>query len=114
MKKQYLSVILLLIILAACAPAKRNALPTPTTPSPAGPLDGTWQGSGQADGRAFKIFFTIKNSVVSDIKYSYNNPQNTSCLNINYTPIDKAHRPRITNHSFSATLGSGPGYVRRF
>ena len=105
MKKRYLFVILLLIILAACAPAKKNALLTPTAPIPTGPLDGTWQGNGQADGRAFKIFFTVKNSVVTNIKYSYSNPQNTSCLNINYAPIDNAQRPQISDHSFSATLG---------
>src|SRR5436190_208823 len=104
MKKQPLFVILLLILLAACAPAKRNALPTPT-PSPMGPLDGTWQGSGQANGKEYKIFFTVKDSVVTSIKYSYNNPQNTACLNFNYAPIDNPHRPQITNHSFSTTLG---------
>src|SRR5215813_8071025 len=105
MKKQYLFVILLLIILAACGPAKKNTPPTPSAPTPAGPLDGTWQGSGQANGKEYRIFFTVKNSVVTSIKYSYNNPQDTACLNINHAPIDIDHQPHITGNSFSANLG---------
>src|SRR6266487_882494 len=106
MKKQHLFVILLFIFLAACTAAKKNVLPTPTASSPVGPLDGTWQGSGQANGKDYKIFFSVKNSVVTSIKYSYNNPQSTACLNLDHAPIDSAHQPRITSNSFSANLGS--------
>jgi branched-chain amino acid transport system permease protein len=107
MKRLHLFVVLLLIFfLAACASDKKNVTVTPTAPAPAGPLDGKWQGSGQAHGKEYKIFFTVQDSVVTDIQYSFNNSPTTSCLNINHAPIDKAHRPHITNHSFSATLGT--------
>jgi ABC-type branched-subunit amino acid transport system permease subunit len=105
MKKQYLFVMLLFLVLSACTSTEKNSSPTPTVVSPASPLDGTWQGSGQADGRSYKIFFTITNSVVTSIKYSFENPQHTNCLNIDHAPIDKAHQPQITDHSFSVNLG---------
>ncbi len=105
MKKQYLFVILLVILLSACSRTGKNISSTPTPSSPAGPLDGKWQGNGEANGIPYEIVFTIQNSEVTDIQYSFINAKNTSCLNINYAPIDKAHRPHITDHSFSANLG---------
>lgn len=106
MKRIHLLVILLcILILAACTPEKQSVTATPTTTAPAGPLDGRWQGSGEANGKEYKIFFTVENSVVTDIHYSFNNSPTTSCLNINHAPIDKAQQPPIVDHSFSATLG---------
>src|SRR6266496_2035097 len=105
MKKQHLFVILLCILLTACARIEKNSTPTPTASSPAGPLDGKWQGSGEASGIPYKLSFTIKSSVVTEIEYSFINSKKTSCLNINYIPIDKNQRPPVTNNSFSATLG---------
>src|ERR1044071_796503 len=105
MKKRHLFLILLFILLTACTRTEKNSTPTPTTSSPAGPLDGKWQGSGQANGIPYKVSFTIQNSVVTEIEYSFINSKKTSCLNINYIPIDKTQRPQITDHSFSATLG---------
>jgi branched-chain amino acid transport system permease protein len=105
MKKYLIVVFLLLIFLSACTSAEKNTTATPTASSPAGPLDGNWQGSGRANGIPYQIFFTVQNSVVTKIRYSFINSKNTSCLNINYIPIDKAHQPTITDNSFSATLG---------
>src|SRR5690242_9330895 len=105
MKKRYLFVILLLIILAACARTEKNFTPTPTVASPAGPLDGKWQGTGEANGIPYKLSFTIQNSVVTEIEYSFINSKKTSCLDINYIPIEKAQQPLVTNNSFSAKLG---------
>lgn len=105
MKKLSLLVVLLFIFfLTACASARQISTPTPTA-SPAGPLDGKWQGSGQANGKEYQISFIVENSVVTDIQYSFHNSPTTSCLNISYAPIDKAHRPSITDNSFSANLG---------
>src|SRR5512141_3079745 len=105
MKRLPLLVVLLFIFfLAACASAAQNSTPTATA-SPAGPLDGKWQGSGQANGKEYQISFIVENSVVTDIQYSFHNSPATSCLNISYAPIDKAHRPSITDNSFSANLG---------
>src|SRR5215212_8410178 len=107
MKRLHLFIGLLLIFfLTACASDKKNVIITPTVTTPAGPLDGKWQGSGQANGKEYKIFFTVQDSVVTDIQYSFNNSPTTSCLNINHAPIDEAHQPHITDHSFSATLGT--------
>jgi branched-chain amino acid transport system permease protein len=107
MKRLHLFVVLLLIFfLAACASDQRNVGVTPTVTAPAGPLDGKWQGSGQANGKEYKIFFTVQNSIVTNIQYSFNNSPTTSCLNINHAPIDKAHQPLIKDNSVSATLGT--------
>ena len=104
MKKSYLLVVLACIFLAACTKAESNPVPTPT-PSPAGPLDGNWQGTGEANGIPYTIFFTVRSSTVTEIHYSFINANGTSCLNINYIPIAQADRPRITDNSFAATLG---------
>ncbi|HSJ90146.1 MAG TPA: ABC transporter permease [Anaerolineales bacterium] len=107
MKRFHLFVGLLLIFfLTACASDKKYVTITPTVTTPAGPLDGKWQGSGQANGKEYKIFFTVQDSVVTTIQYSFNNSPTTSCLNINHAPIDKARQPHITDHSFSTTLGA--------
>src|SRR5512138_994623 len=105
MKRFSLRVVLLLMFfLAACASQKQNIAPTPTA-SPTGPLDGTWQGSGQANGKTYKVFFIVQNSIVTDIQYSFNNSPTTSCLNIHYAPVEKGRQPKITGNSFSADLG---------
>src|SRR5512141_2889882 len=105
MKRLPLLVVLLFIFfLAACASAAQNSTPTATA-SPAGPLDGKWQGSGQANGKEYQISFITENSIVTDIQYSFHNTPNTSCLNISYAPIEKTDRPQITNNEFSADLG---------
>ena len=106
MKTGYLLVVLLSIFLAACAPAEKNAVPTPTAPSSAGPLDGTWQGTGQADNKSFSVFFTVQDSVVTSIKYSFENAENTACLDFNHAPISAANQPRIVDQSFSINLGT--------
>src|ERR1043165_9914444 len=105
MKKRYLFLILLFILLTACTRTEKNSTPTPTISSPAGPLDGKWQGNGEANGIPYKISFTIQNSVVTEIEYSFINSIKTSCLDVNYLPIEKTQRPQITNNSFSANLG---------
>ena len=105
MKKQSLFVALFLFLLAACTPADKNTISNPTASSPSGPLDATWQGSGQADGRSFKVFFTVKDSVVTSIKYSFTTPEKVACLDLNYAPIKTPNQPRIVDNSFTAALG---------
>src|SRR5690349_18608445 len=105
MKKRHLFLILLFILLTTCTRTEKNNTPTPTISAPTGPLDGKWQGSGQANGIPYKVSFTIQNLVVTEIEYSFINSKKTSCLNINYIPIEKTQRPQVANNSFSANLG---------
>ena len=104
MKKQFL-ILLLLVFLSACATKDKNTDPTPTPLSPNGAWDGNWQGSGQANGKSFDIFFTVKDSVVTNIKYSFITPEKVACLDLNYAPIKTTDQPHISNNAFSADLG---------
>lgn len=101
-----LILLVLFLFLAACSSATPTAAPTPTAATPAGPFDGRWQGSGQsADGVPFDIFFTIQNSVITSLRYRFDGPQGTPCINMTHMVIPLADRPQVVDDSFSAPLG---------
>ncbi len=107
MKTRYVPVLLLFIVLTACAPVAKTVASTPTPPSPTGSFDGQWQGNGStSDGKSFTIFFIVKDSTVTAVQYSFVKPQNTPCFNDTYMEIKGTAQPHIKDNAFSAPLGT--------
>ena len=103
--KKHPFILLALLFLYACAPASRPAA-VESTPAPASPLDGQWQGTGSTpDGRQFKIFFSIQDSALAGLIYNFTGTNENPCTAIAYGQIPPAARPAIRENKFSAKLG---------
>ncbi len=100
----------LALVLMACAKS-----PTPTAivaaqataALPAANFDGRWEGVGTtAEGKVINLSFTVSDSVVTSIAYKYQGLNDLPCINLNYEPLPESLRPRITQNTFTVTLGA--------
>jgi branched-chain amino acid transport system permease protein len=101
----------IMLLAAACAappsPTRSAAATAPASAAPAASLDGVWEGTGTtAQGRVITLSFTVKGSAITSIKYEFQGLNDLPCANLNYDPIPESLRPRITQDSFSTTLGT--------
>ncbi len=99
--------IVALFVLAACS---KEVKPIPAVTAVAqsvGRFDGIWTGSGKDASKAkvFQISFSVLGSKITDIRYSFNGRDTIPCINLDYTSLDKAIQPSISQTPFSISLG---------
>lgn len=103
--KKNLFILLVFLFLYSCAPVQTPAAVV-STPVPASPIDGQWQGTGStSDGRPFKIFISIQNSALTGLIYTFIGSNGNPCTAIAYGQIPAASQPKITNNSLDSKLG---------
>ncbi|MFT3894756.1 MAG: hypothetical protein QM730_24260 [Anaerolineales bacterium] len=105
--KKYLLFIVALLILVACS-AKQETQTTPVPASaPMGRYDGIWNGTGRDDaaGRDFQISFSVRDSKITAIRYSFNGSDGIPCSNIDYTSIAGSNQPQIDGETSTVSLG---------
>ncbi len=99
-------ILLVCLFLSSCAPVQTPVAVT-STPAPASPIDGQWQGTGStADGRPFKIYLTIQNSNLAGLIYNFTGSDGISCTAIEYGQIPPAKQPKVLNNELDASLGT--------
>lgn len=104
--RKFLFLLLILPLLYSCAPAPTIAAPT-ATPTPASPLDGQWKGTGAAsDDKPFKILFTVQNSALTSLIYTFVGSTGVPCTAITYGQIPTARQPKIFNNQLDSVLGA--------
>ena len=105
--KKYFFFIVILLVLASCS-IKQVTEPVPVVVSaPAGRFDGDWSGSGSdsMQGRDFQLSFSIHDSKITAIRYSFNGSDGIPCSNIDYTSLNESQRPQIDGEALSVSLG---------
>lgn len=104
--------LLLLLVLASCAPAP---VEREIASEAASPYDGNWKGSGvTSDGNHFVISFQVRQGILTGVNYQYEGPRGIPCINMHYFPVPESTRPRIQNDSFTAQLGADIDLSARF
>lgn len=105
--KRYLLFIVILLIFSSCTTTQNTATAPTAVSAPAGRFDGIWSGTGSdtAANRDFQISFSVHDSRVTDIRYSFNSTDGIPCSNIDYTSINESIQPRIDGESLSVLLG---------
>ncbi len=105
MKLRVIVLICLFFFLAACSIKTGSTAVTPTPTVPAGSFDGKWQGQGTSkNGIPFKIFFTIKNSIVTSTYYEFEQSGLPPCFNVTHTVMNPTDQPRIRADSFNVSF----------
>jgi branched-chain amino acid transport system permease protein len=105
--KKRLFFIVVLLVLVSCS-TKQSTDKTPgATAVPPGRYDGIWSGTGSdvAAGRDFQISFSVSDSQIAAIRYSFNGTDGIPCSNIDYTSLTESNRPRIEGELLSVSLG---------
>ncbi len=104
--KNNLFILLVFLFLSSCAPVQAPVAIT-STPAPASPIDGQWQGTGSTvDGKPFNIFFTIQNSNLAGLIYKFTGSDGISCTAIEYGQIPSAKQPKVLNNELDVSLGT--------
>jgi branched-chain amino acid transport system permease protein len=100
--------IVVFLLLSACSTGNNStAVPTPTPIIASGPFDGIWTGSGTdaLNGKNFEISFSVRESRITDIRYSFNGKDAIPCINLDYTSLDQSKQPQVSEVPFSIALG---------
>ena len=105
--KKYILFIVGLLVLVSCSTQRISESTQTAVSVPVGRYDGIWSGTGrdEAANRDFQISFSVRDSRITDIRYSFNGTDGIPCSNIDYTSIDEAQQPRIDGESLSVSLG---------
>ena len=88
----------------------RKSKPSPAitpTANAVGQYDGIWTGTGNdtSKGKEFEISFSVRDSRITDIRYSFNGKDNVPCINLDYISLNAAVQPQVTESPFSISLG---------
>ena len=93
--KKYL-ILLVFVFLTACSAISTKQASVVAT-LPIGMYDGQWQGTGNdpAANRNFKLDFTIRNSKITAIQYTFNGKDAIPCSNVDFTSLTPAQQPQL-------------------
>ena len=98
-------ILLVFLFLSSCAPVQTSVAIT-STPAPASPIDGQWQGTGSTPtAKPFKIFLSIQNSALTGLIYTFTGSDGNPCTAIAYGQIPAASQPKIVNNILDSKLG---------
>jgi branched-chain amino acid transport system permease protein len=104
--KKFPYILLVSLFLYSCA-AVQTPVTITSTPAPASPLDGQWQGTGStSDGKSFEVFLTIQNSNLAGLIYKFTGSDGITCTAIEYGQILPANQPKVLNNKIYASLGA--------
>jgi len=106
MKKYFLFIVILLVFTSCTTTQNPMTLPTAIS-APVGRFDGIWSGRGSdaTANRDFQISFSVHDSKITDIRYSFSGTDGIPCSNIDYTSLDESVQPSIDGESLFVSLG---------